>query len=224
MKIKRMLKLPLTWIALAMLVCIITCGFVFKTHPIKVIPLCISCFVMLLQANVNRYAFLLGGLNSLIYAASSVSMQLYAGALNCIAVSFPLQVITFINWRKNTKDGQTETKRLSAKNRILGVLMMLGLWAVLYLIFSGLDSPYMVLDNTASVLGLVTTVLCMLRYSEYAILQLVGSCFSMATYIQLTADDISNIVWIIYTGYSLVCTVISFINMSRQNRLKERTL
>lgn len=60
MKIKRMLKLPLTWIALAMLVCIITCGIIFKTHPIKVIPLCISCFVMLLQANVNRYAFLLG--------------------------------------------------------------------------------------------------------------------------------------------------------------------
>lgn len=224
MKIKRMLKLPLMWIALAMLVCIITCGIIFKTHPIKVIPLCISCFVMLLQANVNRYAFLLGGLNSIIYAASGISMQLYANALYSFAVSFPLQMITFINWKKNTKDGQTETKRLSAKSRILGVLMMLGLWAVLYLIFSGLDSPYMVLDNTASVLGLVTTVLCMLRYSEYAILQLVGSCFSMATYIQLTVDDISNIVWIIFTGYSLACTAISFINMSRQNRLKEKAV
>lgn len=224
MKIKRVLKLPLTWIALAMLVCIITCGIVFKTHPIKVIPLCISCFVMLLQANVNRYAFLLGGLNSIIYAASGISMQLYANALYSFAVSFPLQIITFINWKKNTHNGQTETKRLSAKSRIFGVGMMLGLWAVLYLIFSGLNSPYMVLDNTASVLGLVTTVLCMLRYSEYAILQLVGSCFSMATYIQLTVDDISNIVWIIFTGYSLVCTVISFINMSRQNRLKEKAV
>lgn len=224
MNIKKMLKLPLMWIALAMLVCIITCGIIFKTHPIKVIPLCISCFVMLLQANVNRYAFLLGGLNSIIYAASGISMQLYANALYSFAVSFPLQIVTFINWKKNTKDGQTETKRLSAKNRALGVGMMLGLWAGLYLIFSGLDSPYMVLDNTASVLGLVTTVLCMLRYSEYAILQLVGGCFSLATYIQLTADDVSNIVWIIYTGYSLACTAISFINMSRQNRLKEKAV
>lgn len=224
MKIKRVLKLPLTWIALAMLICIITCGIVFKTHPIKVIPLCISCFVMLLQANVNRYAFLLGGLNSIIYAASGISMQLYANALYSFAVSFPLQMITFINWKKNTHNGQTETKRLSVKKRLFGVGMMLGLWAVLYLIFSGLNSPYMVLDNTASVLGLVTIVLCMLRYSEYAILQLVGSCFSMATYIQLTVDDISNIVWIIFTGYSLACTAISFINMSRQNRLKEKAV
>ncbi len=224
MKIKKVLKLPLTWIALAMLVCIVTCGIIFKTHPIKVIPLCISCFVMLLQANVNRYAFLFGGLNSIVYAASGISMQLYANALYSFAVSFPLQIVTFINWKKNTHGGKTETKRLSAKNRLLGVLMMLGLWAVLYLIFSRLDSPYMVLDNTASVLGLVTTVLCMLRYSEYAILQLVGGCFSLATYIQLTVDDVSNIVWIIYTGYSLVCTAVSFINMSRQNRLKEKAV
>lgn len=224
MNIKKMLKLPLTWIATAMLVCIIVCGIIFKTHPIKVIPLCISCFVMLMQANVNRYAFLLGGLNSIIYAASAVSMQLYANALYCLIVSFPLQIFTLINWQRNTRGGRTETQKLSAKGRLLGVGIIISLWIVLYLIFSGLDSPYIVLDNTVSVLGIITTVLCLLRYSEYAILQLVGGCFSLATYIQLTADDISNVVWIIFTGYSLVCNIVSFINMNRQSKLKEKAL
>ncbi len=220
MNIKRIVKLPLTWIALGMFVCIITCGIIFKTAPIKVIPLCISCVIMFLQANVNRYAFLLGGLNSLIYAASSISMKLYVGALNCVAVSFPLQIITFINWNKNTRDGQTETKKLAFKGRLLVFGITAGLWVLLFVIFSGLDSPYIALDNTASVIGIITTVLCLLRYSEYAVLQVIGGVVSMATYIRLTMDDISNIVWIIYMGYSLVCTVVAFITMNKRSVVK----
>ena len=214
---QKLLKMPMLWIALGLLAVVIACGIIFKTHPIQVIPLCISCFVMLLQARVNRFAFLLGGLNSIIYTFASISMKLYASAASALLMSFPLQIITFINWNKNTKDGVTETKKLSTKNRLWLFGGMVGLWGLLFAVFMGLDSPYMLLDNTATVLGVVTTVLCMVRYSEYAILQLVGSCISLSTYIVMTLDDISNIVWIIYTAYSLVCTAIAFITMNKRS-------
>ena len=213
----KVLKMPMFWIALGLLAVIITCGIIFKTHPIKVLPLCISCFVMFLQARVNRYAFLLGGLNSIIYAFTNILMELYSSAASAFLMSFPLQIITFINWSKNTKNGETETKKLSVKMRLGLFGGMVSLWGVLYLVFAALDSPYMVLDNTVTVLGVVTTVLCMIRYSEYAILQLIGSFISLVTYIVLTIDDISNIVWIIYTAYSLVCTVIAFITMNKRS-------
>ena len=210
-------KMPMFWMALGLLAVIVSCGIIFKTHPIKVLPLCISCFVMFLQARVNRYAFLLGGLNSIIYAFTNVFMKMYSSAASAFLMSFPLQIITFINWSKNTKNGETETKKLNVKMRLGLFGGMVALWGVLFAAFAGLGSPYMVLDNTATVLGVVTTVLCMLRYSEYAILQLVGSCISLTTYIVMTVDDISNIVWIIYTAYSLVCTVIAFITMNKRS-------
>jgi nicotinamide mononucleotide transporter PnuC len=213
----KVFKIPMFWTALILLVVIISCGIIFKTHPIKVLPLCISCFVMFLQARVNRYAFLLGGLNSIIYAFTNITMKMYSSAASAFLMSFPLQIITFINWSKNTKNGETETKKLSVKMRLGLFGGMVSLWGVLYIVFAALDSPYMVLDNTVTVLGVVTTVLCMIRYSEYAILQLIGSFISLVTYIVLTVDDISNIVWIIYTAYSLVCTVIAFITMNKRS-------
>ena len=203
-----------------MLSVILSCGIIFKTEPIKVIPLCISCFVMLLQSRVNRYAFLLGGLNSIIYGFSGIAMQLYSSAASAFLMSFPLQIITFINWSKNTKGGQTEIKKLSLKGRMFLFGGMVGLWGVLFLVFSNLGSPYMVLDNTSTVLGVVTSVLCMLRYSEYAIFQLVGCFISLTTYVVVTIDDISNIVWIIYTTYAAVCVIIAFIKMNKRSKAK----
>ncbi len=212
----KLLKMPMFWVALALLFTIITLGIVFKTHPIKVVPLCISCFVMFLQARVNRFAFLLGGLNSIIYGFTNITMTMYSSAANAFLVSFPLQIITFINWHKNTKNGETETKKLNTKARFGLFGGMVVFWGILFLIFSFLDSPYIILDNTITVLGFVTTALCLFRYAEYAILQLVGSCVSFVTYVIMTVDDISNIVWIIFTAYSLVCTVIAFITMNKR--------
>ena len=44
-------------------------GILFKQSFLRMIPLYISLIVGLLQSNVNRYAPLIGGINSIIYAA-----------------------------------------------------------------------------------------------------------------------------------------------------------
>ena len=207
-------------VAIGLLILIVTTGIILKTHPIKVIPLCISCFVMLMQSKVNRFAFLLGGLNSILYGFSSILMQLYVGAASAFLVSFPLQIITFINWNKNTHNGVTETKKLTNKGRVLLFAIMSGAWVVLFLIFSGFGSPFIVLDNTASVLGVVTTVLCMIRYSEYAILQFIGSLITLALNVSVSLADISNLVSVFMTVYSLVCIAIAFFKMNKRSVVK----
>ena len=67
---------------------------------------------MLLQARVSRYAFLVGGLNSILYTGAYLLMGLYTTAAYTFLTSFPLQMITFINRNKKTKAGVTELRKM----------------------------------------------------------------------------------------------------------------
>ncbi len=221
MKIKE-LKLfePLKIYAAITFVMIAVGAVYFKLNVFKFLPLLISIAVMFLQSKVNRFAFLVGALNSVLYAIAGVYMTLYSTAAYAFFVSFPLQIITFINWNRNTHDGATETKRLNAKGRISMFAIMAGVWLILFAVFSGLGSPYLVIENTSSVIGIVTTVLCMLRYSEYAILQIVGGVIGLYLYIVMSIDDPSNLVWVVFQVYSKICTLVAFIRMNKRSTVK----
>ena len=46
---------------------IVTTGIIYKQTPLRLIPLIVSIGVMLLSSQANRYAHLIGGINSLVY-------------------------------------------------------------------------------------------------------------------------------------------------------------
>ena len=71
--------------------------------------------------------------------------------------------------------------------------------------FLSLGSSYLVLDNTVTVIGTVGTVLCLLRYSEYALLGLVSGAVNVVMYAVMTSDDITKIIWFIYSVYCMIC-------------------
>lgn len=194
---------------------------IFKADILNVLPLFISIFIMFLQSKVNRYAFLLGGLNSILYAVAYFYMTLYSTALYALLVSFPIQIFTFFNWKKNTQNGQTQTKSLTVRGRIIMFASMALIWLVFFLIFSAFDSAYLIFDNTLSVFGIVTSVLCALRFSEYALLQSVSTCANIVLYGFMITDDLSKIVWLIFSLYSATCSVVAFINISRQSKKGE---
>lgn len=215
---KRISKQPMFWVATAMLIVNVILGIVFETHPLKVFPICVSCFVMLLQSRVSRYAFLVGGINSLFYTFAYVIMQLYVGAANALFISFPMQIITFINWNKNTQNGETKVKKLKAKEKIILLGLVGVIWSIAFLLFAGLKSPYIFFDNTSVVLSFVAMFLCMFRYSEFALLNVMSSLIGFVLYIIVTCDDVSNIVWVIYMAYVLVCQTMTFVKINRQIR------
>ena len=219
MKVKTLGKDPMLWIALTLLTTIVVFSICLKTHPLKAIPLCVSCFVMLLQSKVNRYSFLLGGLNSILYTFSYVLMDLHVSAAYALLVSFPLQLISFVKWNQNTQNGVTKTKRLNTKGRIkiFGLIMVSCI--VLYFVFMGFGSPHLVPDNISSVLGIVSTVLGMLRYSEYALFQLIGGMMGLVRDVSVIRADASNLVNIFMTIYALSCSTISFIRMNKQSKV-----
>ena len=202
-------------------VCVLSTAIIFKQNPIKTLPLFISLFVMLLQARVSRYAFLVGGLNSILYAISYVLMGLYATAIYALITSFPLQIITFFNWKKKTSGGVTELRKMSWGVRGLVTLGFALIWIPVFFAIRAIPGANQsVLDVTGTLLGILITVLSMLRLSEYAPLNIVSVCITLATHIAMLRTDTSHITYVIYTVYSGICIIASIIRMKKASMVK----
>ncbi len=200
---------------------ILSTAIIFKQNPIKTLPLFISLFVMFLQARVSRYAFLVGGINSILYAISYVLMGLYATAIYAFASSFPLQIITFINWKKKTSGGVTELRKMSWGVRGLVLLGFVIIGIPAYFAVSAIPgASQSLLDVTGTLLGILVTVLTMLRFAEYAPLNLVSVAISLATHIAIFSYDTSNITYVIYTLYSGICIVAAMVRIKKAKLIK----
>lgn len=198
-------------------VLILVTGIIFKQSFWRVLPLCISLVNMFLQANVNRYAFLLGSVNALLYTAAYFSMTLYVSAAYALFFSFPLQLVTFFAWNKKTNKNITELRRLSKPKLILMLLACAVLWGIMFVVFSLFDSSYIVLDNTQAILGILATVLCLFRFSEYTFFMILSGINGAVMYATMLQEMPDQITYLIYNVYSVACMLIGCINMRKNN-------
>ena len=86
---------------------IIVFSFMRKQTLLKTLPTLITLVVQLLLARANRFAFLLGGANAVIYGISYLDEGLYFSMISAILISAPIQIYSFFNWSKK----QTGAKR-----------------------------------------------------------------------------------------------------------------
>ena len=197
-------------------VLIISLAIIFRLRWFDVIPLCVSLIIMALQSSVNRYAFLLGAINSLLYAAVYFMDTLYGSFLYSVLISSPLQAITFINWNRKTVGNVTEIRKMKWWVRVVLLLFMVAVWVALYLLLSAFGSEYLVLDNTVTILGVVATVLSMLRFMEYTALQLVSQGVSIALYCTMLLAQPGKITYVVFSVYTLYCVIRGIININKQ--------
>ncbi len=207
----------------------------FKANPFKTLPLFISLVIMVLQARVNRYAFLLGSINSLIYCYYYVSAGLYTSLAYAVLISFPLQLISFFNWKKKSRGSITELKKMSGKELVVFLAVLVLSWAAICAValffnpdLRKLDTIAsmvptiitVILDTTISIIGIAATILTMIRFSEYAFLQLVSGILTitlhfMVLYKGVLVGDYSNITYIVFSIYSFICVTLAIIRMYR---------
>lgn len=194
---------------------------ILKIEFYSALPLLISAVIMFMQTRVNRYAFLIGSINSIIYALAYFYMRLYGSMLSALLFSFPFQIITFISWQKHTREGVTEIRRFSNKGRICLFSAMAVIWIVMYIVFSAFGSSYVIWDNSVLVIGTAGIILCTLRYSEYAILNIISSVINVVLFSCMSAHDITKIIWLIYSVYCVICLAVTFIKTHNGIRRKE---
>ena len=209
---------------------IIVTSIMTKQPVIRVLPLFVSLFVMLYQTEARRSAYLIGGLNAALYAfIYFFYFKIYGNAISSLLISCPLQIATFINWKKHAYKKSTYFKKMSTKMRVWLSVGSAAVFAVLFAVLTAIGSPYAILDNASSILGTMVTVIVLFAYIEYAYLMPVHTLLALMLQVQLFFNDPMCLPYLIMAVYNFYCGINIFITVRRlykqqQDELAEQLL
>lgn len=194
---------------------VLSSGIIVKQNPLFMLPLLVSICVSFLTAEANRYSYLIGGLNSVIYGFVYLNFHTYATAANAFLISFPVQIITFLNWQKHAYKKSVQFKKMSPKLRIFVSMAFVVIWLGSFIVLKSLGSDAAFLDNTSSLLGTLITILQVFAFIEYTYLWIISVFINIFLNIQLVAIDPSRITYLIFSLYSAYCIILSFISVKK---------
>ncbi len=212
-------KIWLEWVPMGVCaVAILTCAFVFEQKWYKVLPTLNTLVILLLSARVDRRSFLLGGLNAAFYGIGYFTEGLYFSVINCLLVSMPLQLFSFFHWKKHADGNSTKLRTLGWKGEILVISStvigcLLCHWFLLPF-FTG--EKQAALDIFLFVIGLIITVLSMLRYVEAPYYNLISAVANLVMWTLICAGNIADLNYLIMAAYSLFRVSQSVVTWTKQ--------
>jgi nicotinamide riboside transporter PnuC len=117
-----------------------------------------------------------------------------------------MQIISFINWKRNSKDKfGTQFKKLPLKRLILLLVLLIPAWLCAYYGLSAFISGYFpMIDSLAFVLGLVVTVLSMLRFIEAPYINLVSCSINIVLWTLISIESPNNINFLFISIYNFI--------------------
>ena len=202
-------KIHLTWRVVLMMVTfllITVSGILLKQAVFRLLPLYISMVVVILQSKVSRYAPLVGGINSVLYAIVYLHYHLYASFGYAILISFPLQLVTFILWSKKPWQDSTVFRRLDTGKRVALAVGAILAWVIACRVFGKTGASYKELDTAVTVIGIIATVMTMLSYYEYGVLNLLSNALSVLLYFFMLPDAPEQLTYMIFSVYGTICS------------------
>jgi nicotinamide mononucleotide transporter PnuC len=189
-------------------------GIAAKQSFWRIAPLYVSLFIAFLQTRANRFAPLIGGINSILYAAVYFYYKLYASTLYALLFSCPIQIITFIRWNKKPYKESTVFRRLSLKQRTFAGAAFTAAWVITVFLLGKTGSGHSMLDTTISLIGILSSVLMALSSIEYVALMVLGQVFGIWLYIEMLGSNPEQITYLVYAVYSLICTIKAFVRVN----------
>lgn len=196
-------------------------GIIFKQDIWRMLPLYVSLVIAFMNSRVNRYAPLVGGFNSVLYALVYLSYGLCSSAAYAFFVSMPLQMVTFARWNKKPLGNSTELRRLKAWQMIMSAVLFAAGLACLCCATKNV-SQYFLLDNIITALGILATVLRMMSYIEFTYLGICSDISSVLLYTLMLGSNSEQSTYLIFSLYSLVCSVMAVIFAERNMKSGKR--
>ncbi len=191
-------------------VLITVAGIYYEQKFLLIMPLYVSIIIGMLQSRVNRFASLLGSMNSLLYGAVYIYYNLYASAFSALLFSFPIQLLTFIRWNKNKWEHSTVLRKLNNKQRIWILLGYVVALAAMWILLPLIGSEYVFLDSVTNLLGILIYFLTMFAFVEYTFLMIINGVIGIALYVTMLPDSPEMMTYLIYSVYSLICIIFAF--------------
>ena len=184
----------------------ITTTYCFFPSPFYlVLPLYISLFVGMLTAKANRYAFLIGGLNSILYTITYLSLGIYMQAIQAFFFSCLLQLATFFTWSKRAYKDSTVFRRMTK-------WMYIGFGGAFVVVFFGsitvltlLGSNFVILDTFTALLGMLVTILHLCSFREAPFVHAFSSTFGLALSLAMVLDTPTRWPFLISSIYAAIC-------------------
>ena len=202
------------------LVLITTFSIIYSEPIFKVLPLYVSVAVMIMQTFGNRYALLLGSLNSVVYAVVYFFIvKIPAAGISALAISFPLQLIGFINWSRKPYGNSTMFKKMGKKEWLLSPVVFAALWGIFWVLTVELpifESDFPLLDVTTSAFGTYVTILQLLSYIEFPYLNLIN-CF-LAAYLAIeimVSGTPGHATYVTQSIYNVICVALTAITVTK---------
>ena len=219
-------KIWLEWVPIGICaVAILVCAFVFKQKWYKVLPTLNTLIILLLSARVDRRSFLIGGLNAAFYGIGFFSEGLYFSVINCLLVSMPLQLFSFFNWKKHADGNSAKLRTLGWRGEAVVISStvvgcQLCYWLLLPFFEGG--QQQVMLDIFLFVIGLVITVLALLRYVETPYYNLISAIANVVMWVSICTGNIANINYLIMAAYSLFRVAQSAITWTKQYKKSQK--
>ena len=196
---------------------------------LKTLPTLITLCVQLLLVSASRYAFLIGGLNALLYGAAYFSEGLYFSTVSAVLISAPIQFFSFIRWGKNRRaDNTTKLKRLNGKAWGAVITAIAAGFMLCYFLlapfFAGASYP--LLDTISFTLGIVVSLLAAFRYVESQYISAVSSCLSITMWIMIARSAPENLNYVIISFYNCFRITQAAIKWTKtySGQIKEETI
>ncbi len=142
--------------------------------------------------------------------------RLYPSAVSALAFSFPIQIASFILWSKNqTEKKEVKVRRLNKKSGSVLLVASVAGWIISFLVYRELGTKSLVLDNTIFVLGILITVMQMLRFIESPFLNVISLMVGIVQWTVLTIENTANINYLIYHVYCFYFAVVAIFEWIR---------
>lgn len=202
-------------LAVAACIGITVSAIIFRCEVYRILPLYASLVVMFLQMRASRLSFLIGGCNAAYYAVVYFYLDIFGMGLYSLLVACPIQIFTYIRWKKHAYAHSTVLKRLSNRDRLVWVATFVAVWVFLFLILRSIGSEYIILDNSAAVIGVASNLASLLCLIEFPYIQSVSLFLNIFLNIQMINNDPKQWTFLIYYIYALSCAITSAFYMQK---------
>ena len=181
---------------------------------VATLPTLITLVVLIMSVRANRYAFVVGASNCVLYGIAYIIEGVYFSAASALLVSMPIQIFSFFVWSRH-KTGKTSSELIRMKwwQLALSIVAVFPAWAGCYFGISGfIGGNQPLLDSLAFVLGLLISVLVAFRFIEGQYFNIISCLISLAMWIIICIESPNNVNFLIISCYNLFRTVQATVN------------
>ena len=172
---------------------------------LKTLPTLITLVVMIMSVRANRFAFLVGAGNCVLYTLAYMSEGIYFSAINAFFVSMPIQIFSFFVWSRH-KDGKIRSRLTKMKwwQLLLSSAAIFPAWAGCYFgLGAFFEGNMAILDSLIFVLGILISILIAFRFIEGQYFNLISCILNLGMFVLICIESPSNINFLIISAYNL---------------------